>query len=65
MNSLKEIKEKVARDMKFDSWENYAAIFPIESTNKLAIECWMQGYNTCDYKHLTMDFNTIVPKLED
>lgn len=43
MNSLKEIKEKVAIVRGYESWESYAAQNPISSTDELAKECFMEG----------------------
>lgn len=43
MNSLKEIKEKVAHDQKFSTWDEYSAMFPVSSVDELAKECWKQA----------------------
>jgi hypothetical protein len=43
MNSLTDIKAKVAVDNKFPDWDSYNSMFPNESWEKLAKECWKQG----------------------
>lgn len=43
MNSLNEIKQKVAHDQKFDSWDEYSAMFPVSSVDELAKACFYEG----------------------
>lgn len=66
MNSLKEIKEKVAHDQRFSTWDEYSAMFPVSSVDELAKECWEQ----CgEYMRAGMELNGLpllgIPRLND
>jgi hypothetical protein len=43
MNSLSEIKQKLAEEKGYPDWDSYASIAPISSTDELARKCFIHG----------------------
>lgn len=57
MNSLTEIKQKVAIDNHFPTWDEYNSIFMQESYEKLAKECWEQALLEVD--NVLIDYESV------